>query len=54
MEKGDIFQVGTSPRKYEVVRITTRSVWGRDISSNNVVRFYLDHDAITQTGTAEA
>jgi hypothetical protein len=53
MRKGDIFQVGTSPRSYEVTRITTRTVWGRDRSSGNVVRFSLDHDAINpveQTG----
>lgn len=53
MQKGDIFQVGTSPRSYEVVRITTRSVWGRDLDSGSVVRFSLDHDDINpvaQTG----
>ena len=53
MLKGDIFQVGTSPRFYEVSRITTRSVWGRDLDSGSVVRFSLDYDDINpveQTG----
>jgi hypothetical protein len=49
MQKGDIFQVGTSPRKYEVTRITTRSVWGQDLDSGSVVRFSLDHDDISPT-----
>lgn len=46
MNKGDLFQVGTSPRFYEVARITTRSVWGRDLDSGSVVRFSLDYDDI--------
>lgn len=53
MKKGDIFQVGTSPRFYEVTRITTRSVWGKDFDSESVVRFSLDYDDINpieQTG----
>lgn len=53
MQKGDNFQVGTSPRSYEVTRITTRTVWGRDRSSGNVVRFSLDYDDITQTNQQE-
>jgi hypothetical protein len=47
MRKGDIFQVGTSPRIYKVVRLTTRSVWGQDVLSGTTTRFSLDYDDIT-------
>lgn len=53
MQKGDNFQVGTSPRVYEVTRITTRSVWGRDLDSGSVVRFSLDYDDVTQIAQGE-
>jgi hypothetical protein len=53
MCKGDTFQVGTSPHVYKVVRITTRSVWGQNLSSGTTTRFSLDYDDITQTEQKE-